>query len=79
MNNYRVKLRLPVIVVINLTAPSKEYIKENISQERLSRYIDDSGEYDSDIMDVEIQDASLYTDFRYPTVEEFNDSWGNLF
>mgnify|MGYP001240691568 CR=1 FL=1 len=79
MNNYRVKLRLPVIAVINLTAPSKKYIKDNLSQERLSRYIDDSGEYDSDIMDMEIQDESSYTDFRYPTVEEFNDSWGNLF
>ena len=79
MRNFKVIVRLPVIAEIGITAPSKQYIEEHISREKLSRLIDDLGEYASDDLDLKTQDEVSYTDFRFETVEEFNEQWGRLF
>ena len=79
MRNFKVIVRLPVLAEIGITAPSKQYIEEHISRDRLSRLIDDLGEYASDDLDIRIQDEASYTDFRFATVEEFNEQWGRLF
>tara|TARA_Y100001936_G_C16076989_1_gene674718 strand:+ start:1253 stop:1534 length:282 start_codon:yes stop_codon:yes gene_type:complete len=76
--NFRIVLRLPVVAILDIHATSKSDIKDNISQSRLSSFIDEHGGYDTENVEMEIYDERDIPNYRPMTVKEFNESWDNL-